>query len=302
MRYTPLLRPILRAAPPLARHRPEWTEEATLTANYQANRFVLDPNEGFGRNQRPLPLKSKEEREAEDGGTYSDDDGEGGRWGCGFQSPGRGFHVAGCHLWLVVRRWPPETSAGCRPEQVMGGGPLMQLLHPAKQRRLAALPSWSQHATSQTPVWPRPRAARLHTEIRAATGLMRKAGKAPPKTLTTRQKQIVEKLLAAHGEDVQVRFAPTVVPAPMHPNAPACAGMHAPSMPSLRSTPHASPCLVPAPPATPPQAWFRDIKLNRMQHSEGKLRELLQSYKFHAHRPAGDRHEFRAPRKPPKRI
>lgn len=55
--------------------RPEWSEEATITSNYGANKFVLDPNEGFGRNQRPLPLKSKEEREAEDGGTYSDDDG-----------------------------------------------------------------------------------------------------------------------------------------------------------------------------------------------------------------------------------
>jgi hypothetical protein len=47
-----------------------------LTKNYQANKFVLDPNEGFGRNKRAVPLKSKEEREAEDGGTYSDDDGE----------------------------------------------------------------------------------------------------------------------------------------------------------------------------------------------------------------------------------
>jgi hypothetical protein len=56
------------------------------------------------------------------------------------------------------------------------------------------------------------------------------------------------------------------------------------------------------PPPTPHQAWFRDIKLNRMQHSEGKLREMLEAYKFHSHRPDGDRHEFRAPRKPPKRV
>lgn len=45
------------------------------------------------------------------------------------------------------------------------------------------------------------------------------------------------------------------------------------------------------------QAWFRDIKLNRMQHSEGKLRELLESFKFHD---KAQRHDFRAPRKPPK--
>jgi hypothetical protein len=82
----------LTPAPPLPRHRshaaaaaarPEWTETTTLTANYQANRFVLDPNEGFGRNQKPLPLKSREEREAEDGGTYSDDDGGQGAGGGG---------------------------------------------------------------------------------------------------------------------------------------------------------------------------------------------------------------------------
>ncbi|GBF93672.1 hypothetical protein Rsub_06775 [Raphidocelis subcapitata] len=140
--------------------KPEWKEEATLTSNYGANKFVLDPNEGFGRNLKPQPLKSKEEREAEDGGTYSDDD-----------------------------------------------------------------------------------------EMRAATGLVRKAGRAPPKPLTTHQKQIVQKLLDAHGEDVQ--------------------------------------------------AWFRDTKLNRMQHSEGKLRELLESFKFHS---SSSRHDFRAPRKPPKRL
>lgn len=61
--------------PPCRAPRPDWQEEATLTTNYAANRFVLDPNEGFGRNQRPAPLKSKEEREEEDGATYSDDDG-----------------------------------------------------------------------------------------------------------------------------------------------------------------------------------------------------------------------------------
>lgn len=50
------------------------------------------------------------------------------------------------------------------------------------------------------------------------------------------------------------------------------------------------------------QAWFRDTKLNRMQHSEGKLRELLESFKFHSKRPEGDRHDFRAPRKPFKKL
>jgi hypothetical protein len=39
-----------------------------------------------------------------------------------------------------------------------------------------------------------------------------------------------------------------------------------------------------------------------MQHSEGKLRELLEAFKFHSAAPEGDRHEFRAPRKPPKKL
>lgn len=42
------------------------------------------------------------------------------------------------------------------------------------------------------------------TELRAACSKERKAGKAPPKRLTTHQRQIVERLVAAHGDDVQV--------------------------------------------------------------------------------------------------
>lgn len=56
------------------------------------------------------------------------------------------------------------------------------------------------------------------------------------------------------------------------------------------------------PTTTRTQAWFRDRKLNRMQHSEGKLRELLESFQHHAKRPDNDRHDFRAPRKPFKKL
>lgn len=55
--------------------RLNWQQTDTVEENYQANKFVLDPNEGFGRNKRSVPLKTKEEREEEDGHTYSDDDG-----------------------------------------------------------------------------------------------------------------------------------------------------------------------------------------------------------------------------------
>jgi hypothetical protein len=39
-----------------------------------------------------------------------------------------------------------------------------------------------------------------------------------------------------------------------------------------------------------------------MQHSEGQLRSLLESYKHHSRRPDNDRHDFRAPRKPFKKL
>jgi hypothetical protein len=53
----------------------EWSKEATLNSNYQANKLVLNPNESFGRNQASLPLKSKEERQAAQEEDYDDDDG-----------------------------------------------------------------------------------------------------------------------------------------------------------------------------------------------------------------------------------
>jgi hypothetical protein len=43
---------------------------------------------------------------------------------------------------------------------------------------------------------------------------------------------------------------------------------------------------------------FRDRKLNPMQHSIGKLQELLEAY--HHWQPQ-DKHDFRVPNKPPKR-
>jgi hypothetical protein len=49
---------------------------------------------------------------------------------------------------------------------------------------------------------------------------------------------------------------------------------------------------------TCPQAMFRNRKLNPMQHSIGKLQELLEAY--HHWQPQ-DKHQFRVPNKPPKR-
>lgn len=135
-----------------------WETTDTLTRNYGANRLLLDPNEGFGRNQRAAPLKTPEQREAADGATHEDDD-----------------------------------------------------------------------------------------ELRAACGKERKSGAAPPKRLTTHQRAIVERLVDAHGDDVE--------------------------------------------------AMFRDRKRNPMQHSVGKLRELLESFRAWG---AQSKHDFRVPNKRPK--
>lgn len=47
------------------------------------------------------------------------------------------------------------------------------------------------------------------------------------------------------------------------------------------------------------QAMMLDRKLNPMQHSEGKLREYMEA--FHHWRPE-DKHDFRAPNKPYKKL
>eukprot|EP00879_Flechtneria_rotunda_P004411 GHRR01004662.1.p1 GENE.GHRR01004662.1~~GHRR01004662.1.p1 ORF type:complete len:196 (+),score=43.46 GHRR01004662.1:345-932(+) len=95
----------------------QWQEEATLRKNYQENNFIVNPNEGFGRNKRSKPLRSKAEREQEGGSTYSDDD-----------------------------------------------------------------------------------------ELRAACHMERKTGKALPKRLTSYQRQIVERLVDKHEDDVESMF------------------------------------------------------------------------------------------------
>ena len=73
---------------------------------------------------------------------------------------------------------------------------------------------------------------------------IRSTGKAAPKRLTTHQRQIVGRLVAAHGEDVQ--------------------------------------------------AMFHDRKLNPMQHSQGVLTALIES--FH-HWKEGSGVDFRVPHK-----
>lgn len=73
---------------------------------------------------------------------------------------------------------------------------------------------------------------------------MRSSGKAAPKRLTTHQRQIVGRLLAAHGEDVA--------------------------------------------------AMQHDRKLNPMQHSQGVLKAMIESFRFWKE---GSGVDFRVPNK-----
>ena len=53
-------------------------------------------------------------------------------------------------------------------------------------------------------------------EFAAACGKMRPSGKAPPQRLTTTQLRIVQRLVDAHGDDVQVNIKPTAWPGDSH--------------------------------------------------------------------------------------
>jgi hypothetical protein len=125
-------------------------------------------------------------------------------------------------------------------------------------------------------------------ELRVVCNQERKTGKAPPKRLTTHQRAIVERLLAAHGEDVEV--------GQWCSSGSALLDLHrSKSGLGARGAATRRVALLPHPHNT--QAMFRDRKLNPMQHSSGKLRELLEAY--HHWAPAS-KHDFRVPNKPPR--
>lgn len=104
-----------------------WKETNTLVHNYEQLGLVLDPNEGFGRNHTAPPVKTKEEREAAQEETYSDDD-----------------------------------------------------------------------------------------EFRALCSKVRKTGKAQPPRLTSHQRQIIQRLIAKHGDDVEAMVRDTKLNSMLH--------------------------------------------------------------------------------------
>lgn len=99
-------------------------------------------------------------------------------------------------------------------------------------------------------------------ELRAAMRLPRHSGKVAPQRLTAAAEAVVEALLAAHGRGV---------------------GGEGGGGPDLG-------------------AWVKDTKRNRMQHSEGKLRAMLEAYDYYKERESAGRHRFQPPKKPYKRL
>ena len=65
---------------------------------------------------------------------------------------------------------------------------------------------------------------------------------------------------------------------------------------------------MPPPPHTHPhttralQAMLLDRKVNRMQHSEGQLRKLMESLEHWGADGRAHRHDFRTEHKPPKKL
>jgi hypothetical protein len=223
--------------PSRARHRADWDEGRSVVTNYGRNGLLLDPNQGFGRNQAPEPLVSLEARTAAGEETFEDDD-----------------------------------------------------------------------------------------ELRALNGLERKTGRAAPPRLTGHQTAIIAKLLEAHGDDTAVRARPRGRPlAPPRPAALPAAAAPAPAARSDFAMPRCDPhgawdlCCrhplarrpfsqrLPSPSqssthARTRQAMVLDRKLNKMQHSEGKLKLLITAHRHWAGFEGNARHDFRAPFKPYKRL
>lgn len=111
------------------------------------------------------------------------------------------------------------------------------------------------------------------TDLRVLLNKERLAGKAPPPKLTAHQQQVVQRLVDAHGDDVEVRIS-AVLDAFLLLDS--TLSMYQPQLCiNHRAT----------------QAMAKDRKLNRMLLPVSKLRKLLLS--FHH----GTTHRFRVPHK-----
>ena len=104
---------------------------------------------------------------------------------------------------------------------------------------------------------------------------MRPEGKAPPQRLTTTQRQIMQRLVDAHGDDIEVACLPSF------------SSCYTDVADSSKA------CLTTGMPDNA-QAMSRDRKLNSMLHSKAKLSRMLESLDRYG---SSGRTAFRAPKK-----
>jgi len=185
----------------------------TLTSNYGKNGFVVNPNAGFGRNKRPpgaLEVRC-----------------EGARAGA-WQPPAqrRPGPCLSPHEHVAVRAQVAaaeegaeavESDDGARPAEALGRRPAARAPRWAVVRGVCPGAS-ALLCLSRTQQRVACRASRhsMHTErrgaaradLRAVEGKQRRSGKAPLTKFTTHQRQVVQRLIAAHGDDVEVRASP----------------------------------------------------------------------------------------------
>lgn len=206
--------------------------------NYERAGLVSDVNAAFGRNRRRDVLREKAETAPEMLDAPVQDDelkaacAQVGRHGPRAHASDAGLSGAGCCRCGGSDEQDGQACmrnvrARLRNRFQNGAGRGVRVGHIARRK--------PHRAALLSPAPPGPASARLQ---------VRSTGKALPKRLTSHQRQIVGRLLAAHGDDIP--------------------------------------------------AMARDRKLNSMQHSEGVLRALVESYHYWKE---GSGVDFRVPNK-----
>lgn len=282
----------------------DWEQERTLSSNYAANKLVLDPNEGFGRNQASLPLKSKEEREAAGEEVYDDDDGE----------PSQTYSPA-----LAAGSWYTQHAAGlqrvaCTRQAGTGHAKLLSACCHLSEHDMGCVHHLVAVMGVQQPLAGHHLCNHHAHTCRAARcvqpGAQRGQGAAPAPDLHAAHRHRAPHRAARGGRGRGcTRLLPVLLVCDGTPLRWRCLHMH--NLPSVhdccmlcgaaRPVAHPLPAVhVPA----HPQAMVLDTKHNKWQHSAGQLKKLIHAHTFWSAKGPAEaiKHDFRGPQKPYKRL
>lgn len=150
---------------------PDWAHESTVVANYGRLGFVDNPNQLFGRNA--VPVSTPEPSSHEPGSDAEEDVADDGQWARS-RVPAFMSSIAAELEWV----WEGST-AGC-----------------------SMLPRGAcSHPRSTPSMDPCPFS--FPKDLRAVLGKVRSTGRAAPKRLTKHQRDIVARLIVAHGDDTR---------------------------------------------------------------------------------------------------